>query len=197
MSPSSSSVRPLGPRGPPSPVRWPAPGSRSPVLGRDRSGALTTQPNSPGELDQPEQEPRYTPAQDPQDHAATCKPSRFNKAQTVGAAGFEPTISPTQTVRDTRLRYAPMAGFYSHSGCMRSMHMPADPTASLTPPLGDARSPPPAKIRRCDRRSYSEAKQPSRRPLYRDAARGVRCREEPEGCGMEESRWAIRRGRQG
>ena len=45
-----------------------------------------------------------------------------NKEVLVGATGFEPAISPTQTECDTRFRYAPQRVKSSHSSPMQSIH---------------------------------------------------------------------------
>ena len=56
--------------------------------------ATLTTPTLPDELDDPEQEPGHTPAQDPQDAAAAFNGHGSNKGQIVGAPGFEPTPGP-------------------------------------------------------------------------------------------------------
>ena len=55
--------------------------------------ATLTTPTLPDHLDHPEQEPRHTPPQDSQDHAAASNGHGSNKDQIVGETGFEPATA--------------------------------------------------------------------------------------------------------
>ena len=65
--------------------------------------ATLTTPSLADELDDPEHEPRHTPAQNPQDAAAAFNGHGSNKGQIVGETGFEPaTARPPATMMGYR-----------------------------------------------------------------------------------------------
>ena len=69
--------------------------------------ATLTTPSLADELDDPEHEPRHTPAQNPQDAAAAFNGHGSNKGQIVGETGFEPATARPPAGCATRLRHSP------------------------------------------------------------------------------------------